>query len=78
VDPENDRLILAFSRSVDIEGPPLLFRLEVGEVTVDPRFSRKNNRRKRKNAEAYGETHNVFSTVQIWHQPFAICQRNTQ
>src|SRR6516165_3318654 len=63
VDPENDRLVLAFSRSVDIERPPLLFRLEVGEVTVDPRFSRENNQRK--DAEAYGETDNVSSTAQI-------------
>src|SRR5262245_32885139 len=66
VDPENDRLVLAVSRSVDIERPPLLFRLEVGDVTVDPRLSGESNRRKRKNAEAYGETHKVSSTEQIW------------
>src|SRR5438477_4434906 len=36
MNPENDRLVIAFGRSVDIKSPTLLFRLEVGEVTVDP------------------------------------------
>src|SRR5947209_5526882 len=52
MDPENDRLVLAFGRSVDIESPALLFRLEVGEVTVDPRFRGERDRGKHKDGKA--------------------------
>src|SRR6266550_4787960 len=57
MDPESDRLVLAWGRSVDIEAPVLLFRLEVGEVTVDPRIPGENDRRKHKNGKACDETH---------------------
>src|SRR5262249_15650430 len=64
MDPESDRLVLALSRIVDIESPAPLFRLEVGEVTVDPRFRGENDGRKHKHGKAY-ETHRVSFTTQL-------------
>src|SRR5215471_10148773 len=73
VDPEYDRLVLAFSRGVNIEHPRLLFRLEVGEVTVDPRFCGENDRRQHKDGKAYNKTHNVSFT--LYAANFAALQR---